>query len=662
MSIWLVTLAREHPLTFVDHALRHGDSLVGLSRRQLEAFHWDERGAVLRGLHVREPLDRVSALRQRIRLADESVADRELRDLWDEAGLELSKGRLIGDLVVAAFFEGKKAKERELRRSEFAGAVLDGEAEGYRAWLEEWRHAERPLAPFHWELEFPEVFERESAGFDAFVGNPPFMAGKNISGVLGSSYLDWLRVRWPNARGQVDLVAFFFRRSYELLQSVATLGLIATKTIAQGDTRGGGLRPIRRQGGIIYKAIRRIPWVGAAAVTVSRVHVAKGFSPDILKLDGKIVPFINAFLATRGGDDDPRPLMTNSDTAFSGYYYYGPGFLFDDSTQGASPIAEMRKLIERDPRNKKLIHPIVGARDLLHSPVLNRKRFVIDFGDKSLEHAKAWPDLVDILERRARPARQHCKRERLRTHWWQFGEIRPGLRRSSGGLRRLLMIPLPASHLVLGFVPREFYIASPNVAITLEGSSAFGVLQSRPHEIWARFLGSSMRDDLRYTPSDCFETLPFPEGWETNPALETAGKAYYEFRVGLMVKNDEGLTKTYNRFHEPNECDPEIVRLRELHATMDRAVLEAYGWGEIPTDCEFLLDYEIDEEEWGSKKKPWRYRWPDEAHDEVLGRLLELNAERAKEEIRAGLTAATSRGKRSNKGAAVQDKMGDLFS
>lgn len=75
--------------------------------------------------------------------------------------------------------------------------------------------------------------------------------------------------------------------------------------------------------------------------------------------------------------------------------------------------------------------------------------------------------------------------------------------------------------------------------------------------------------------------------------------------------------------------------MRELHAAMDRAVLDAYGWTDIPTACEFLLDYEIDEEEWGDKKKPWRYRWPDEVRDEVLARLLELNAERAKEEARS---------------------------
>ena len=103
-----------------------------------------------------------------------------------------------------------------------------------------------------------------------------------------------------------------------------------------------------------------------------------------------------------------------------------------------------------------------------------------------------------------------------------------------------------------------------------------------------------------------------------------------------MVENYEGLTKIYNRFHDPDERDPRIARLRQLHAAMDRVVLEAYGWTDIPTGCEFLLDYEIDEETWGKKKKPWSYRWPDEVRDEVFARLLALNARRAAEERMAG--------------------------
>ena len=97
-----------------------------------------------------------------------------------------------------------------------------------------------------------------------------------------------------------------------------------------------------------------------------------------------------------------------------------------------------------------------------------------------------------------------------------------------------------------------------------------------------------------------------------------------------MVRNDEGLTKTYNRFHDPYENDPEIAKLRELHAAMDRAVLDAYGWTDIPTDCEFLLDYEIDEEEWGNRKKPYRYRWPDDVRSRpVPGRSLRSNCIRS---------------------------------
>ena len=145
-----------------------------------------------------------------------------------------------------------------------------------------------------------------------------------------------------------------------------------------------------------------------------------------------------------------------------------------------------------------------------------------------------------------------------------------------------------------------------------------------------------MKDDLRYTPSDCFETFPFPDKWEADAALEAAGRTYYEFRASVMTRNDEGLTATYNRFHDLTETEIEIVTLRSLHCALDRAVLDAYGWHDIPTDCEFLLEREIDVEEWGARKKRYRYRWPNEVHDEVLARLLELNDQRAAEEARAG--------------------------
>ena len=125
-----------------------------------------------------------------------------------------------------------------------------------------------------------------------------------------------------------------------------------------------------------------------------------------------------------------------------------------------------------------------------------------------------------------------------------------------------------------------------------------------------------------------------------------------------MVQNAEGLTKTYSRFHDPHENALEIATLRRLHADMDRAVLDAYGWRDIPTACEFLLDYEIDEGERGARKKPYRYRWPDKVRDEVLARLIELNAQRAAEEARSGKAATVARRKPERPSAWTSERPG----
>jgi hypothetical protein len=207
----------------------------------------------------------------------------------------------------------------------------------------------------------------------------------------------------------------------------------------------------------------------------------------------------------------------------------------------------------------------------------------------------------------------------------------------------MLCVVFVSEHLAFAWVPTN-RIVSHNVGVfAAQDDPFFCVVQSRVHEIFSTQLSSGLEDRQGYRPSDGFEPFPFPLGYRENRTIGVTGKTYYEFRAALMIENNEGLTKTYNRFHDPDETDSDIVKLRELHAAMDRAVLNAYGWTDIPTDCKFLLDYEIDEEEWGDKKKPWRYRWPDEVRDEVLARLLELNAVRAKEEVRSGATSAKKR-------------------
>ncbi len=638
LSLWLATLAREHPFTFLDHALRHGDSLVGLSREQIACFNWEEdkQLPLLRGL-IDERVKRAQRLREQIQgMATSDDVPAKAR-LLREANDALEEVRRIGDLVVSAFFEREKPRERHTLRNLYAGQVLDavgGGGPGLQS---------RPdRITFHWEIEFPEVFTRDNAGFDAFVGNPPF-AGKNtITASSGANYVQWLLAIHEESHGNADLVAHFYRRAYDLLRSDGTFGLIATNTIAQGDTRSTGLRWIRHHDGTIFAARKRIKWPGEAAVVVSAVHVHKGALSGPSDLDGWKVERITAFLLRAGSDDDPKSLPENANKSFQGSIILGMGFTFDDTSKNgvANPIALMYELIRKDPRNAERILPYIGGEEVNDSPAHAHHRNVINFGQMSEEEARQWPDLMAIIEAKVKPERLENNREGYRKNWWQYAEKRRELYEAIRGLDRVLVVNCGATpHMSFTFLPTGMVYAN-SLAVVAESSVAgFAVLQSRVHEVWARNFGSSMKDDLRYTPTDCFETFPFPSKWESSEPIEPASREYYDFRAALMVRNNEGLTKTYNRFHDPDEHDPEIVKLRELHAAMDRAVLDAYGWTDIRTTCEFILDYEDEEDgepgKASKRKKPWRYRWPDEIRDEVLGRLLELNAERAAAEGRA---------------------------
>jgi hypothetical protein len=349
------------------------------------------------------------------------------------------------------------------------------------------------------------------------------------------------------------------------------------------------------------------------------------------------------------------------------------GFTFDDSDQSGttSSLARMHELINSDRRNAERIFEYIGGAELNTSPTQSHHRYVISFADLTQPEAELWPELMAIVREKVLPERSklggYSVAEKRSENWWQFGTYAAALQAAISGQPRCLAISRVATHHAISFQPTTRVFADSIAVFPMATNAAFAAIQCRPHEVWARFLGSSMKDDLRYATSDCFETFPFPEHFETDARLEAVGKEYYEFRAALMVKNNEGLTKTYNRFHDPDERSPEILKLRELHAAMDRAVLDAYGWTDLKPTCEFLLDYEEedDEDEAGSgrrRKKPWRYRWPDDFRDEVLARLLELNRHRAEEERLSGAAAEAGRGKarkKSTPGAKAATKKPD---
>ncbi len=674
LSLWLVTLEKKLPFTFLDHKLKCGDSLVGVEKPQLNRFlaASDLNNAGLIDM-LQENSQKSQFYRDLIAFVDEK-SEEEKRDYLIRSDSESRENLILSDVAVASFFTSRRSNSDDLNDSKLMSdialaaflATLSKSKRDARKITKElatkvhlWRsgvidrseleliasitkHFEKPVSPFHWETEFPEVFSHKdrqgNPGFDAIAGNPPF-AGKNtLINAHPEGYLSWLREIHPEAHGNSDVVAHFFRRSFDLLRYGGSFGLIATNTIAQGDTRSTGLRFICENGGTIYYAQKRLKWPGLAAVVVSVVNIFKGDYQGIKILDNRSLEKITAFLFHDGGNENPATLLANANKSFQGSIVLGMGFTFDDSNPDATSIAEMHRLIKQDPRNQERIFPFIGYQEVANSPTHSHHRYVINFGDMKEDEARKYPDLMAIVEEKVKPSRQLLGNNgdalRRKARWWLWGRYTPALFKAIEQCDRVLVISSQAAvHFAFAFLSNQYVFSSNLNVFPLEKYSEFCTMQCRVHEIWARFFGSTMKDDLSYTPTTCFETFPFPLNWETNPILEATGKTYYEFRADLMVRHNEGLTTTYNRFHDPDETNPDILKLRSLHGEIDRAVLDAYGWTDVAIDCEFRLDYEDEPDSTSKRKKPWRYRWSETVHDEVLARLLKLNRDRAEEEI-----------------------------
>jgi len=487
-----------------------------------------------------------------------------------------------------------------------------------------------PVPAFAWESAFPDVFTRDNPGFDCCLGNPPFLGGTRISTTLSAQYLKYLTTAFPGAGNRTDLVAYFFRRSYDLLRDGGALGLIGTNTLAQGDTRGAGLAHLRERGATIYAATRRLKWPGSAAVVASVVHILKNARPPgPALLDGAPVPTISAFLLPGQTDRDPARLAANRDLVFTGMKPYADGLIFSDDSPKTTPLAEMRRLVEADPRNAARIFPYIGGKEINTHPRQEHHRHIIHFAAMSETEAARWPALLKIARDRVRPERLRKSAEVAAHPWWQFWRPRPELSEKLRHVDRVLVNSQVSTHHAFAFQPANRIFSHALNVFILPGHAAFALLQSRVHEIWARTFGSSMKDDLRYTASDCFETFPLPPRWQTDPALEAAGRRYDAHRAASMVSRDEGLTATYHRFHDPETTAPDLLIMRDLHAELDRAALSAYGWTDLAARlvCEFRLDYDDNSSttEHRPRRRPWRYRWPQDLHDEVLARLLDLN-------------------------------------
>jgi hypothetical protein len=662
LSLWLLTISKDHPFTFMDHSLRHGDALVGMSKEQIKKFHWDKfkgSGIIQTLSNLDREVDEAVKARLELRTLD---ADRtlDLEVKLAEADDKMRKAKLAGDLLVYAWFSNDKDKTRNEARDRYAVQltdVLQPDSQERKA-MKALRYANKALVPFHWELEFPEVFA--DGGFAVFVGNPPF-AGKNTATAGNIEfYIDYLtEVVTPAASGNSDLVAYFFTRPFFLLKKqgktgTGTMCLISTKTIREGNTRESSLAIIRKAGGDIYFAQRRLSWPGKAAVLIATLGISRVSAGMDPVLDGKNVKQISSFLIAADVDDTPKSLSVNIGRSFQGSIILGMGFTFDDDNQSATSISEMKNILLEFPYLQPLVKVYVGGEQVSNQATFSAQRYVIDFGEMTEQQASTYAPLWKIVNEKVRPERSKLdpiKYRRRALEWWKHSSTNPQMHHAIAGHTRVLVANCAAAkYLMFRFLPPNCVYANTLYVFSDSSYAHFAILQSRLHEIWARMFGTSLGDQLRYTGTTCYENFPFPK---YNNTLEDVGRLYENLRSDVMSKLNLGLTPLGNRLNSSDNSS-EIDNLRKLHADMDKSVLEAYGWGDIDLKYRLIGDHINDD---GSVGDP-RWEFTEEVRDEILRRLLALHAERLKAEQ---LSPPTS-DKKSTKSKKLKQSDGpDLF-
>ncbi|MGH3187546.1 MAG: Eco57I restriction-modification methylase domain-containing protein [Streptosporangiaceae bacterium] len=645
LSLWLVSMDPHRPFTFLDDRLATGDSLLGItSIEQLEWMHLNPREG--RKLHEGALLDFMAGVRTL--LAEVSAERLGLAGISDDSIEVVNKKR---EILAAA-----RAKTEELTRyaNLIAGAALAGSSKR-TLWLvaaktasetatqgvikaaedqaQDWLATDQPDGafdrnPLHWPLAFPEVFDSSrlnGAGFDAIIGNPPFLGGKKISGPLGSAYREYLvDAIARGCKGNADLIAYFVVRAHTLLNHGGQTGLIATNTLAQGDTREVGLDQVTTSGVTLRQAVKSAPWPSRGAVLeycaiwTSRAQLTENAEriADGVKVRG-ITSSLDPESRIIG---NPHGLTANREIAFIGNLVNGIGFV-------VGPL-EAEELLSNNPRNRDVLFRYLNGEDLNSRPDCSARRWIINFGHSTLMEASAYPECLDRVRRLVKPARDMMpdSKRATRDTWWRYEKLAPGLHKAIRGLDRAIVIAL-VSKVVMPVIVPTGQVFSHMLGVFATGDTGIlTLLSSAPHYWWAISRASTMKGDLRYTPTDVFETLARPE---VTAEMRELGNRLDTFRRELMLARQAGLTATYNLVHDQACMDADIAELREIHRAIDEAVVRAYGWDDLLAAG---LDHGFHETRQGP-----RYTIGAAVRQEILDRLLELNQERYAAEVAAGL-------------------------
>ena len=577
LSLWLVSLDPKLPFSFVDDKILHGNSLLGLTDvKQLKFQHIDPTAAhtqqTLGAIDVEGILRQATRLRQQlaseVNNADPQRSVNTKRRQWhrfQEVTAELTE---IADAVVATGLKlgGKPGRalnvaykkledalgeaypsglfDREPSRDKLDAILTEGLTPTVQTDYDRWK-------PLHWVIAVPDVMER--GGFDAIIGNPPFLGGQRLTGAMGTNVRDWLvNVVAYGKKGSADLVAYFFLRAMSLLTSQGNLGLIATNSVAQVGAREVGLDQMIEHGFTITRAIQSKTWPAASAnLEYAAIWGTRGEVASTVPRVADDIPVggISTFLEATGKvDGNPRRLAENASYAFIGCYVLGMGFIISCEEAEAWNCA--------DPKNGDVIFPYLNGEDLNSRPDASASRWVVDFNDRSEEEARRYDLPYGRLMERVKPERQRKRRDGtfllrkpLPQRWWQYGEKRPAMRKAIAELDDVLVLTR-VSKTVMPLRVNNGQVFNERLVVFADRSYEFqAVMSSSMHWAWGVKYSTTMRLDPSYAPSGAFETFPRPQPTDR---LAEIGRMLDTERREIMLRRDLGLTKLYNLVNDPD--------------------------------------------------------------------------------------------------------------
>jgi hypothetical protein len=365
-------------------------------------------------------------------------------------------------------------------------------------------------------------------------------------------------------------------------------GLLATNSI-----RGGANRRVLdriKQSGDIFMAWSDEPWIlEGAGVRISIV----GFDPgsDVHRvLDGVPVNTINSSLTADIDISAASRLNENRTLSFIGGMKKGP---FELSATEAEAMLSM-PINPNDRPNSDVVRRWANGLDVTRRP---QNQWLVDFGtDRTLEESAMYELPFEHVKRHVYPLRVNHREKVQADRWWLHARPAPDMRAALQKLDRYLCTPRVAKYRLFVWLTPDVLPDCQLVVFAREDDYYFGVLHSRAHEVWSLRMGTSLEDRPRYTPTTCFETFPFPWPPGKEPlddprlqAIAAAAKALDDTRRNWL--DPEGATEAELKKRTlTNLYNQRPTWLLNLHATLDRAVWDAYGWpaeevpGEMPQE------------------------------------------------------------------------------